>query len=189
MFLPMNFLGIPEAENTLEGSRVAVLPVPYERTVSYGVGTRNGPAAILEASRYVEIYDDEIDEEPARLGIHTLPPWLPERMEPEAAVRSLEGIVSELLAQPRFVLTLGGEHAIAAGPIKAHLSRYPKLSVLHFDAHGDLRDEYEGDRYSHACAARRFVELGIATVHVGIRSISREEMDYAREKNLLIVSN
>lgn len=189
MFLPRNFLGIPEAENTLEGSRVAVLPVPYERTVSYGVGTRNGPAAILEASRYVEIYDDEIDEEPARLGIHTLPPWLPDRMEPEAAVRSLEGIVSELLAQPRFVLTLGGEHAIAAGPIKAHLSRYPKLSVLHFDAHGDLRDEYEGDRYSHACAARRFVELGIATVHVGIRSISREEMDYAREKNLLIVSN
>jgi len=189
MFLSTNFLGIPEAENTLEGSRVVVLPVPYERTVSYGVGTRNGPAAILEASRYVELYDDELDEEPSRLGIHTLPPWLPDRMEPEAAVRSLEGIVSDLLAQPRFVLTLGGEHAIAAGPITAHLSRYPKLSILHFDAHGDLRDEYEGDRYSHACAARRFVELGLPTVHVGIRSISREELDYAREKNLLIISN
>lgn len=189
MFLSTNFLGIPEAENTLEASRVVVLPVPYERTVSYGVGTRNGPAAILEASRFVELYDDELDEEPARLGIHTLPPWLPDRMEPEAAVRSLEGVVSELLARPRFVLTLGGEHAIAAGPIKAHLSRYPRLSVLHFDAHGDLRDEYEGDRYSHACAARRFVELGVPTVHVGIRSISREELDYAREKNLLIVSN
>lgn len=189
MFLATNFLGIPEAENTLEGSRVVVLPVPYERTVSYGVGTRNGPAAILEASRYVELYDDELDEEPAALGIHTLPPWLPDRMEPEAAVRSLEGVVSELLARPRFVLTLGGEHAIAAGPIKAHLSRYPKLSVLHFDAHGDLRDEYEGDRYSHACAARRFVELGVPTAHVGIRSISREELDFAREKNLLIVSN
>ncbi|HLN92300.1 MAG TPA: agmatinase [Thermoanaerobaculia bacterium] len=189
MFLSTNFLGIPEAENTLEGSRVVVLPVPYERTVSYGVGTRNGPAAILEASRYVELYDDELDEEPSRLGIHTLPPWLPDRMEPEAAVRSLEGIVSELLAQPRFVLTLGGEHAIAAGPIKAHLPRYPTLSILHFDAHGDLRDEYEGDRYSHACAARRFVELGLPTVHVGIRSISREELDYAREKNLLIISN
>jgi agmatinase len=68
MFLSTNFLGIPEAENTLEGSRVVVLPVPYERTVSYGVGTRNGPAAILEASRYVELYDDELDEEPSRLG-------------------------------------------------------------------------------------------------------------------------
>jgi agmatinase len=189
MFLSMNFLGIPENENTLEKSRVVVLPVPYERTVSYGVGTRNGPAAILEASRYVELYDDELDEEIARVGIHTLPPWLPDRMEPEAAVRALEGVVSELLAHPRFVLTLGGEHAIAAGPIRAHRSRYPGLSVLHFDAHGDLRDEYEGDKYSHACAARRFVELGIPTVHVGIRSISREEIDFAREKGLLIVSN
>jgi agmatinase len=189
MFLSMNFLGIPENENTLEKSRVVVLPVPYERTVSYGVGTRNGPAAILEASRFVELYDDELDEEIARVGIHTLPPWLPDRMEPEAAVRALEGVVSELLAHPRFVLTLGGEHAIAAGPIRAHRSRYPGLSVLHFDAHGDLRDEYEGDKYSHACAARRFVELGIPTVHVGIRSISREEIDFAREKGLLIVSN
>jgi agmatinase len=189
MFLPQNFLGIPESDNTLEKSRVVVLPVPYERTVSYGVGTRNGPTAILEASRYVELYDDELDEEPASVGVHTLPPWLPDRMEPEAAVEALEGVVSELLARPCFVLTLGGEHAIAAGPIRAHLARYPKLSVLHFDAHGDLRDEYEGDKYSHACAARRFVELGIPTVHVGIRSISREEIDYAREKNLLIISN
>ena len=189
MFLSKNFLGIPESENTLEKSRVVVLPVPYERTVSYGVGTRNGPAAILEASRYVELYDDELDEEIARVGIHTLPPWLPDRMEPEAAVRALEGVVSELLAHPRFVLTLGGEHAIATGPIRAHRSRYPGLSILHFDAHGDLRDEYEGDKYSHACAARRFVELGIPTVHVGIRSISREEIDFAREKGLLIVSN
>lgn len=189
MFLSTNFLGIPEHENTIEASGVVVLPVPYERTVSYGVGTRNGPTAILEASRYVELYDDELDEEPARVGIHTLRPWLPERMEPETAVAELEGIVSELLAHPRFVLTLGGEHAIAAGPIRAYHAKYPSLSVLHFDAHGDLRDEYEGDRYSHACAARRFVELGVPTVHVGIRSISREEIVYAREKNLLIVSN
>ncbi len=189
MFLSINFLGIPEDENTLERSRVVVLPVPYERTVSYGVGTRNGPAAILDASRYVELWDDELEEDVSRVGIHTLPPWLPDRMEPEAAVRALEGVVSELLAHPRFVLILGGEHAIAAGPIRAHQSRYPTLSVLHFDAHGDLRDEYEGDKYSHACAARRFVELGIPTVHVGIRSISKEEVDFARENGLLIVSN
>jgi len=189
MFLSTNFLGIPEAENTLESSRVVVLPVPYERTVSYGVGTRNGPSAVLEASHYVELYDDELDEEVARLGIHTLPPWLPERMEPDACVEGLEGIVSELLARPRFVLTLGGEHAIATGPIRAHHARYPDLSILHFDAHGDLRDEYEGDRHSHACAARRFLETGAPSVHVGIRSISREEVLFAREKGLLIVSN
>ena len=189
MFLSNNFLGIPEAENTLEKSRVVVLPVPYERTVSYGVGTRNGPAAILEASRYVELYDDELDEDVSLVGIHTLPSWLPDRMEPEACVESLAGVVSELLAKPRFVLTLGGEHAIATGPIRAHHSRYPGLSILHFDAHGDLRDEYEGDRHSHACAARRFLETGLPSVHVGIRSISREEVDFARQKGLLIVSN
>jgi N1-aminopropylagmatine ureohydrolase len=189
MFLSSNFLGIPEADNGLESSRVVVLPVPYERTVSYGVGTRNGPAAILEASHYVELYDDELDEEVARVGIHTLPPWLPDRMEPDACVEGLEQIVSELLARPRFVLTLGGEHAIATGPIRAHHARHPKLSILHFDAHGDLRDEYEGDRHSHACAARRFLETGAPSVHVGIRSISREEVVFAREKDLLIVSN
>ncbi|PYQ66992.1 MAG: agmatinase [Acidobacteria bacterium] len=189
MFLSNNFLGIPEAENTLEKSRVVVLPVPYERTVSYGVGTRNGPGAILEASRYVELYDDELDEEVSRVGIHTLPPWLPDRMEPEACVEALAGVVSELLAKPRFVLTLGGEHAIATGPIRAHHARYPGLSILHFDAHGDLRDEYEGDRHSHACAARRFLETGLPSVHVGIRSISREEVDFAKRQGLLIVSN
>jgi agmatinase len=116
-------------------------------------------------------------------------PWLPDRMEPEACVEGLEDVVSELLTRPRFVLTLGGEHAIATGPIRAHHARYPGLSVLHFDAHGDLRDEYEGDRHSHACAARRFLETGLPSVHVGIRSISREEVEFAREKGLLIVSN
>ena len=129
------------------------------------------------------------DEDVSQAGIHTLPPWLPDRMEPEACVESLAGVVSGLLEKPRFVLTLGGEHAIATGPIRAHHSRYPGLSILHFDAHGDLRDEYEGDRHSHACAARRFLETGLPSVHVGIRSISREEVDFARQKGLLIVSN
>ena len=116
MFLSNNFLGIPESENTLVGARVVVLPVPYVRTVSYGVGTRNGPAAIIEASRYVELYDDELDEDVAKVGIHTMAPWLPDRMDPEACVEGLEGIVSELLTHPRFVLTLGGEHSIWSWP-------------------------------------------------------------------------
>jgi agmatinase len=189
MFLASNFLGIPEEENTLEKSRVAILPVPYERTVSYGAGTRNGPSAILEASRYIELYDDELDEEVHRIGIHTLPSWLPESMRPEVCVEQLEKVVVDLLSGNRFVLVVGGEHSLSTGPIRAHRTRYPRLSVLHFDAHGDLRDEYEGEKHSHACVARRFVELGIPSVHVGIRSISREEMEYAREKRLLLVSN
>ena len=85
MFLSSNFLGIPPEENTLEKSRVAILPCPYERTVSYGVGTKNGPQAILEASHYVELYDDELDEEVYRVGVHTLPAWLPTTWSPRRA--------------------------------------------------------------------------------------------------------
>jgi agmatinase len=189
MFLSDNFLGIPPEESTLEKSRIAVLPVPYERTVSYGVGTKNGPAAILEASQYVELYDDELDEEVYRVGIHTLPAWLPDNMEPQACVEGLERVVEELLGKNLFVLMLGGEHSIAPGAIRAHRARFPGMSILHFDAHGDLRDEYEGQKYSRACAARRWVELKILSVHVGIRSISREEIDYVRESGTMIVSN
>ncbi len=189
MFLYSNFLGIPPEENTLEKSRVVILPVPYERTVSYGPGTRNGPGAILEASHYVELYDDELDEEVFRIGIHTLPSWLPDDMEPAACLEELEKMAASLLAPGRFLLTLGGEHSIAPAPIRAHRARHPKMSVLHFDAHGDLRDTYEGQKNSHACAAHRWVELGIPSVHVGIRSISREEVDYVRKSGTLIVSN
>ena len=134
-------------------------PVPYERTVSYGVGTRTVPAAILEASHYVELYDDELDEEVYSVGIHTLPAvaaratWS-RRPASRGSSRSWRGASR---SARRFVLTLGGEHSIATGPIRAHHARYPKLSILHFDAHGDLRDEYEGQKHSHACAARRFV--------------------------------
>jgi agmatinase len=190
MFLSSNFLGIPEEEHTLEKSRVAVLPVPYERTVSYGVGTKNGPAAIIEASHYVELYDDELDEEPYRVGVHTLPFWLPENMEPAGCVEELERVVAGLVDNGKFVLTLGGEHSIARGPIAAHRRRHPQLSVLHFDAHGDLRDEYEGQKFSHACAARRWVELDLPTVQVGIRSISREEVEFVRRSgSVRVVSN
>ena len=189
MYLFTNFLGIPDEENTFEKSRAVILPVPFERTVSYGVGTRNGPAAILEASRYVELYDDELDEDVHKIGIHTMPTWLPERMDPATCVAELEKAVAPLAAGGRFVLTIGGEHSISLGPIRAYHARYPGVSILHFDAHGDLRDEYEGEKHSHACAARRFLELGVPAVHVGIRSISREEVEFARQADLLIVSN
>jgi agmatinase len=189
MLLHDNFLGIPPEDSSLETSRVVILPVPYERTVSYGPGTRNGPKAILEASHYVELYDDELDEEVYKIGIHTLPAWLPDDMEPAACLAELEEVTAGLVSPNRFVLTLGGEHSIAPAPIRAHFAKHPKMSVLHFDAHGDLRDEYEGQKNSHACAAHRWVELGIPSVHVGIRSISKEEVDYVRKTGTLIVSN
>lgn len=184
----MNFLGIPEDENPRATSRALVLPVPYERTVSYGSGTKNGPAAIVEASRYVELYDDELDEEPYLAGVHTLAPWHPENPDPDAMVVELEAEAGRLIASGQFLLTLGGEHSVAPPVIRAHAKTHPGLSILHFDAHGDLRDEYEGSKNSHACAARRFVDCG-PTVHVGIRSISREEVEFVRERKLRIVSN
>ena len=186
--LPENYLGIPPEENTFEKARVLVFPVPYERTVSYGTGTRNGPRAILEASHFVELYDDEIDQEPYRAGIHTLAPWVPERPEPDAMVEELEREADRLVSPGRFLLTLGGEHSISPPIIRSHARSFPGLSILHFDAHGDLRDEYEGTRNSQACAARRFVDCG-PTVHVGIRSMSREEMSFVRERGLMLVSN
>jgi agmatinase len=187
-YLPQNFLGIPPEENTFERSRAVVFPVPYERTVSYGAGTRGGPEAILQASRFVELYDDELDADPSRLGIHTLSPWLPEDPEPDNMVRELESEAVKLVRPGRLLLTLGGEHSISPPLIRAHAKTFPGLSILHFDAHGDLREEYEGSRNSHACAARRFVDCG-PSVHVGIRAISAEEVEFARERGLMIVSN
>jgi len=186
--IPQNFLGIPEDENRPEKARVLVFPVPYERTVSYGTGTRNGPAAILEASRFVELYDDELDADPHEAGIHTLEPWIPHDPEPDAMVVELEEKATELLEAGRLLFLLGGEHSISPPVIRAHAKKYPGLSILHFDAHGDLRDEYEGSRNSHACAARRFVDCG-PSVHVGIRSISREEADFVLDRKLFVVSN
>ncbi len=186
--IPQNFLGIPEEENGPERARVLVFPVPYERTVSYGTGTRNGPAAILEASRFVELYDDELDADPHEEGIHTLEPWIPHDPEPDAMVGELEEKAAELLETGQLLFLLGGEHSISPPVIRAHAKKYPGLSILHFDAHGDLRDEYEGSRNSHACAARRFVDCG-PSVHVGIRSISREEADFVLDRKLFVVSN
>ncbi len=186
--IPQNFLGIPGEENGPEKARVLVFPVPYERTVSYGTGTRNGPSAILEASRFVELYDDELDANPHEAGIHTLEPWIPHDPEPDAMVGELEERAAELLEAGKLLFLLGGEHSISPPVIRAHAKKYPGLSILHFDAHGDLRDEYEGSRNSHACAARRFVDCG-PSVHVGIRSISREEADFVLERKLFVVSN
>ena len=177
--------------STLEKSRVLILPVPYERTVSYGVGTKNGPGAILEASHYVELYDDELDEEVYRIGVHTLPAWLPDDMEPAACVAGLEEVVAGLLRSPdRFVLTLGGEHSIAPGPIRGAPRAAPEDVGPPFRrARRPARRVRGAEELARLRRARRWVELGIPSVHVGIRSISREEVDYVRKSGTMIVSN
>lgn len=183
---PLNFLGLPEGDApSLERAGVVMLPVPYEATVSYMGGTRFGPRRILEASRAIELYDHELDSEPYRVGVHTLPELLLTGAGPEAALAELRTAFDALLADGRFVIMLGGEHSISAPPIEAHAARLSarRLSVLQLDAHGDLRAEYEGTPFSHACVMYR-VHEAVTLVPVGIRAITAEERRLIREKEI-----
>jgi agmatinase len=178
-----NFLGIESRISTYETSEIAVVPVPYEHTVSYGGGTGRGPKAILEASRYVEYYDEELETELCtRVGIATLPPIAFGKTKDAQAMAKIYDVVRKLLADGKFVAVLGGEHTVSQAPIKAHFEKYPDLSVLHFDAHADLRDSYEGSRYSHASVMARVCEFldPARLVQVGIRALSPEEAEFIR---------
>ncbi|MEJ7624427.1 MAG: agmatinase [Pyrinomonadaceae bacterium] len=172
----MNFGGIDESEySTLESARILILPVSYEGTVSYGTGTGAGAMAIVDASRNMELYEEETDSEVYKLGIHTLPEFTP-RATPEAMMQDLYGYSKDLLELDKFLCMLGGEHSISAPVIKAHYEKYENLSVLQIDAHADLRDEYDGTPHSHASIMARVVkDLQIPSVQVGIRSISGDE--------------
>lgn len=141
-------------------------------------GTRFGPRAILEASRQVEFYDEELDLEPFRIGIATLGEIEVDPLDPEAGLSRLEGVVASLADGGVIPFALGGEHSLTVAPVRALRQRYPDLSVLQLDAHLDLRAEYQGTKHSHASVMRRVRELGVPTVAVGIRSVSREEADY-----------
>jgi agmatinase len=174
--LPMNFGGIDEEEYTsFDASRILVLPVSYEGTVSYGTGTGSGAMAIVDASRNMELYEEETDSEVYKLGIHTLPEFKP-RDEPAKMMSELYDYSKVLLESDKFVCMLGGEHSVSAPIIKAHAEKYHNMSVLQIDAHADLRDTYDGTPHSHASIMARVVkDLRIPSVQVGIRSISADE--------------
>jgi agmatinase len=174
--LPMNFGGIDEPRySDLDQARVVVLPVSYEGTVSYGGGTGAGAMAIVDASRNMELYEEETDSEVYKIGIHTLKEFLP-RSTPEAMMDALYEYSKDLVRSGKFVCMIGGEHSVSAPVIKAHAEHYHDLSVLQIDAHADLRDSYDGTPHSHASIMARVVkDLRIPSVQVGIRSISSEE--------------
>lgn len=171
--LPFNFGGLDEEQANISKARVLVWSVPFEKTVSYGVGTKNGPEAIIGASRNMELFDEEVGGETSRIGIHTLPPIDADR-EPEEMMQVLYKEAGRLLRLGKFICMLGGEHSISAPVIRAHKDVYQDLSVLQIDAHADLRDAYDGTPHSHASVMRRVVEFCPA-VQVGIRSLSAEE--------------
>ena len=174
--LPVNFGGIDEEQYcSFDSARVLVLPVSYEGTVSYGTGTGAGAMAIVNASRNMELYEEETDTEVYKIGIHTLKEFLP-RSTPELMMESLYEYSKELVQSGKFLCMLGGEHSVSAPIIKAHAEHYHDLSVLQIDAHADLRDTYDGTPHSHASIMARVVkDLRIPSVQVGIRSISADE--------------
>lgn len=172
----MNFGGIEEEEfSSFDKARVLIWPVSYEGTVSYGGGTGQGAAAIIDASRNMELYDEETDAEVYKLGIHTLDEST-SIDPPEQMMNSLYDRATDLVSTTKFVTMIGGEHSVSAPVIRAHAQKYENLSVLQIDAHADLRDSYDGTPHSHASIMARVVkDLHIPAVQVGIRSISVDE--------------
>ena len=161
-----------------------MLPLCYENAVSYGTGCIRGPLDLLVASEQLERMDEEMLVDWGNLGIHTLPPVYPPT-DPEAAVAEMRAAAAQVMDRHRFLLSLGGDHAISIGPIMAAAERFPGLGVLQVDAHLDLRNEWNGSRYNHACVMRRVVEdMGLAAVQVGIRSFSPEEADFVRRRRM-----
>ncbi len=172
----MNFGGIEEDEySSFDAARIVVLPVSYEGTVSYGTGTGDGAMAIVDASRNMELYEEETGAEVYKVGIHTLEAFAA-RETPEVMMESLYEYTKQLLESDKFVCMLGGEHSVSAPVIKAHAEKYHDMSVLQIDAHADLRDTYDGTPHSHASIMARVVkDLRIPSVQIGIRSISADE--------------
>ncbi len=186
-FPPRNFAALAAEYSDYERSRVIILSVPYDSTASGWVGSREGPAAIIDASANMELYDIGIGCEPYLAGIHTLPEVAVHSGSPKAMVERIEEIVGELIDGGKFVATLGGEHTVAVGAARAQARRVKGLSVLAFDAHADLRNVYLDSPYNHACTLRRISEVA-TVVQVGLRSAEREEHDYIREQGLRFYS-
>jgi agmatinase len=186
------FLGADFAMDS-ERAQVVILPIPYEATTTYRRGCEQGPAAILEASQQVEVYDDDLEREVWEVGIWTEPAIADTRngrkVTSQDMLRTVQETVYRLLQDDKFVIALGGEHSITAGIVEAYRQANPgeSFTVVQIDAHGDLRHEYEGSIYNHACVMKRIVDMGLPTLQIGIRSICKEEADLIKEKQLAVV--
>jgi len=169
----LSFCGLPNRGSDYEGASIVILPVPFDKTSTWMKGADKGPAAIMEASRYLEFYDIETGSEVLKKGIFTAGPV---RSGSSAAlIRKAASVVSRYLKDGKLVVTLGGEHSVSIGAIKSYAERYKDLSILHLDAHADSRDSYEGSRYNHACVIARAREFARNIVSVGIRSMDASE--------------
>ena len=176
------FLGIDNKFNFKE--KVVVIPFGLEKTVSYGGGTRNGPKEIIKASHQVELYDEELHCEPyKKIGIKTLKPFKIDK-NIKKALKQISNINEEILNKKLFPITLGGEHSITPGCIAPFVKKYKNLCLLHFDAHADLRESYNGEKFSHASAIKRCLDnKNVSVISFGIRNISQNEILYFKKKS------
>ena len=171
------FLGY-EADSKTE-NQVVVVPFGLEKTVSYGSGTKNGPNEIIKASHQVELFDEELEKETYKdIGIKTLKPFVIKKNIKEA-LNQLSDINKKILDENKFPLILGGEHSLTPGSLKPFIKKFKEITVLHFDAHADLRDSYNNEKFSHASAIRRCLDYkNISLISFGIRNISKSEIPY-----------
>ena len=176
------FLGVDNKFYTKQ--KVTVIPFGLEKTVSYGSGTKNGPKEIIKASHQVELYDEELNCEPyKKIGIKTLKPFKIDR-NIKKALKKISIIIDKILNKKIFPITFGGEHSITPGCIGPFAKKYKKLCLLHFDAHADLRESYNGEKFSHASAIRRCLDYNnISVISFGIRNISQNEIPYLKKNS------
>jgi len=181
-----NFLALEEKYSNYDFSKFVIVSAPFEKTVSYGHGTAAGPQAIIEASQYVEFYDDYLNYEAAfEDGIITLEPLEFSEIDTfEESFEKISNIVKEVLNDNKIPVVLGGEHSISSAVYKPFHQKYENISVLHFDAHSDLRDEYSGTKFSHACVMKRIFEMNSDITQIGIRAQCREEAELIKKHNI-----
>lgn len=179
------FLDTPPGEHRYEDARFVIMPVPYDGATSFRGGARYGPAAIIDASRHLEDYDIELGFDPSERGIHTLPEIVPDLSGPRRIAEMTRRIAADIIRDGKIPVALGGDHSVAIGPALACAERWDDLSVLYIDAHADLRDSFMGTRWGHASAARRMSER-CRVVQVGIRSVSKDELDFAESAGVEI---
>ena len=174
------FLGIDNKINKEE--KVIVIPFGLEKTVSYGGGTSKGPKEIIKASHQVELFDEELNKEPYKyIGIKTLKPF-PIKKNIIDALKQIENINKILLNKKKFPIILGGEHSLTAGAIRPFVKKFGKICLLHFDAHADLRNSYNGNKFSHASAIRRCLDNpSVSLISFGIRNISSSEIPFMKK--------
>ncbi len=183
------FLGLDAEQPDFKDAEAVILPLPFERTVSYGKGTARGPEALIEASAYVELYDEELQSEAHSSRIFTAPPFDPSSVELSEAMQEIQDHARGLMESGKLLVSIGGEHSLTYPLVSAACEAFQgPIGVVQFDAHADLRDEYEGTRFSHAAVMRRIVDdLGLPSLAVGIRSLSGPEAQLVKERNLPVI--